>query len=332
MTEPIRIATAIPLDDDVLAQIRAVSPRVELVPFQFRPPRTGDPGEEHLAEARAALAYAEILFAQTNIPAAVILAAPRLRWYQVTSAGVDRMAKEGLLGGPFTVTNVRGLAAPAMGEYVIAMMLMLAKDLHIAVRDQAERKWSFHWSRELTGKTCGIVGMGAIGRETARRARAMGMRVVATRRRVSPGVTDPDCDAIYPHTALETLLGESDFVVLCMPLTDETRGMIGASQLNAMKATASLINVARGAVVDQEALITALRDGTIRAAALDVVEPEPLPSDSPLWELPNVILTPHISGAVEGYWARAAAIFIRNLHRYIAGEPLEGVVDEVLAY
>ncbi len=332
VSERLVIANAIPIEDEMVARMRAVSPRIDVVPLTYRPPRDGKPTAEQIAEVTAALRGVEVLFAQANLPGEALRAASSLRWFQVTSAGVDRMAADGLLDAGFTVTKVSGLAAPAMAEWVIAAMLILTKNIHVSLRQQAERKWGFHWARELTGKTCGIVGLGAIGRETARRARAMGMEVVATRRSATPDATDPDCDRLFPQADLRALLACADFVVLCMPLTAESRGMIGRLELAAMKPTASLINVARGAVVDQEALIRALQDGTIASAALDVVEPEPLPEESPLWSLPNVMLTPHNSGAVEGYWARAAEMFIRNLERYVAGEPLEGLADGRLAY
>ena len=162
--------------------------------------------------------------------------------------------------------------------------------------------------------------------------RSAGMRVVASRRTVVPGDSDDDCDLLVPYTDLATLLGESDYVVLCVPLTKETVRLIGAPELRQMKPSAALINIARGQVVDQDALVEALRDGTIAAAALDVTDPEPLPPESPLWDMPNVILTPHVSGAVEGYGHRAVEIFARNLRHYVRGEPLENVVDPVLAY
>jgi phosphoglycerate dehydrogenase-like enzyme len=333
MTGPVRVAITFRVDDEIVRAIEAVDPRVQVVDFPQIQLRPGVAlSDEEMAQAKAALADVEVIFGPNTLPPPLVEAAAKLKWFQVITAGVDRMVQDGLLGRQFVVTKVSGLAAPAIAEYVLATMLMLTKGLHTSVRDQQEHRWSFRFTAELRGKTCGVVGLGAIGREIAKRARAFGMRVVASRRRCAPGETDPDCDALYSHSELSRVLAESDFVVLCVPLTEETRGMIGATEIGQMKPTASLVNIARGAVVDQEALIAALQNGTIAGAALDVVEPEPLPADCPLWDMANVILTPHISGAVEGYGHRAAQIFLANLGRYVRGEPLANLVDPVLAY
>lgn len=333
MQDPIKVAITFNLADELIAEVRAVSPRIEILAF---PGMTLGRGQEmsdtELAAARIALRQAEVIFGMNTMPMTMFDDVTNLKWFQVITAGVDRMAKEGLLQRGFTVTKVSGLASVPIAEYCIGTMVMLSKSLHMAVRDQLEHKWQFRWSGELRGKTCGVVGMGAIGREVAIRARAFGMRVVATRRRVAAGDIDPDCDALYPFTGLDQLLTESDYVVLCVPLTDETSGLLGAAEFARMKPTASLVNIARGGVVDQAAMIAALKSGTIASAALDVFDPEPLPTDSPLWDMENVIVTPHLSGAVERYGHRATEIFIRNLQHYVAGEPLELVVDPVLAY
>jgi D-2-hydroxyacid dehydrogenase (NADP+) len=331
--EPVTVAIGFRLDPQVVDSIAAVDPRIRIV--QLPDAFWGDPSAltpELREQSKAALAEAEVLLATGRVPADLLEGAERLRWYQVITAGVDRMAAEGLLQRGFTVTNVRGMAAPGMAEYVIAAMLMLAKGLHICIQDQQKHEWKFRFTGELTGKTLGIVGMGAIGRETARRARAFGMRIIATRRTVAEGEQDADCDEMLPYTRLGRVLSESDYVALCLPLTPETRQAIGREELALMKRSACLINVARGPVVDQEALIEALSEGRIAGAALDVFDPEPLPPDSPLWDMPNVIVTPHISGAIEGYGHRAAGVFIANLRRYLAGEPLENVVNTELGY
>ena len=333
MPEPIKVAITFKLADELVEEVRAVSPRIEILDFPGMTLGRGqDLSEADLAAARIALSKAEVVFGTNTMPMTMFDDATNLKWFQVITAGVDRMARDGLLRRGFTVTKVSGLASVPIAEYCMGTMVMLSKGLHLAQRDQLAHKWTFRWSGELRGKTCGIVGMGAIGREVAIRARAFGMRVVATRRRVEPGDSDPDCDALYPFTGLDTLLRESDYVVLCVPLTDETSGLLGAPEFAKMKPTASLVNIARGGVVDQEAMIAALKNGTIASAALDVFDPEPLPADSPLWDMENVIVTPHLSGAVERYGHRATEIFIRNLRHYVAGEPLELVVDPVLAY
>ncbi|MFN0146036.1 MAG: D-2-hydroxyacid dehydrogenase [Dehalococcoidia bacterium] len=333
MAETITVAVTFGVDDEIRREILAVDPRVRLADFPAVALRPGAQLEEgQRAQAIAAIGEADVIFGPHSLPPELLAAATKLQWFQVITAGVDGMARQGLLNRGFVVTKLSGAAAPAIAEWVMGTMIMLCKGLHISARDQVEHKWNFRFTAELKGQTCGIVGMGAIGREVARRARAFGMPVIASRRRVNAGDSDPDCDALFAHSQLRDLLAQSDYVVLCIPLTDETRHVIGRDELKAMKPTASLINIARGAVVDQDALIEALRDGTISSAALDVFDPEPLPASSPFWEMSNVIMTPHISGAVEGYGHRAAAVFIANLRRFAAGLPLENVVDPVLAY
>jgi phosphoglycerate dehydrogenase-like enzyme len=158
------------------------------------------------------------------------------------------------------------------------------------------------------------------------------MRVVASRRTVPPGATDPDCDVLLPFSEVDRLAAEADYLVLAVPLTDETHHLIGAQQLAAMKPGAFILNVARGAVIDHDALVAALREGQIAGAALDVTDPEPLPPDNPLWEMENVIITPHVSGAIEGYFDRSGRVFAEQLGRFLRGEPLENVVDPALGY
>lgn len=330
MTEKITVAVGFPVREDVLAEIAAVDPRVHVVPL----PGIARPGGDEAGkdEWKHQLAEADVLFGPTSIPAEYLDAAPRLRWFQVINAGVDRLARDGQLGRGFVVTNVSGLVAVSIAEWVMGTALMLSKNLHHAVREQQARRWAGWRVGELEGQVMGIAGLGAIGRETARRARAFGMRVIATRRTVPPGASDPDCDEIVTYGQFDRLLGESDYLVLCVPLTPETHHLVGARELAMMKPTATVINIARGPVIDQEALITALRDGTIAAAALDVFDPEPLPAESPLWGMENVIMTPHVSGSIEGYGRRSATLFVENLRRFVAGEPLENVVDPALGY
>ncbi|MCL4230662.1 MAG: D-2-hydroxyacid dehydrogenase [Dehalococcoidia bacterium] len=330
MDGPVTVVVGFPVRDEVLDAIGRVDPRVQVVhlPGIARPGGAGPEAEEWKRQ----LATADVLFGPTSIAREYIEAAPNLEWFQVINAGVDRLANEGLLERGFVVTNVSGLVAVSIAEWVMGTVLMLAKNLHQAVRTQGERRWNAWRVGELAGQTMGIAGLGAIGRETARRARAFDMRVVASRRTAPPGAADPDCDEVVPYEDLERLLRESDFLVLCVPLTPETHHLVGARELAMMKPTATLVNIARGAVVDQDALIAALRDGTIAAAALDVFDPEPLPPESPLWGMDNVIMTPHVSGSIEGYGRRSAELFLENLGRFMAGEKLENVVDPKLGY
>jgi len=258
--------------------------------------------------------------------------APRLRWIQLTSAGADRLLNSGFIEEGVTVTTVSGLHATPIGEFVMAMILMFAKGAPQTVRAQLRHEWSRFAPRELYGKTVGIIGAGHIGAEVGRLAKAFGCRVLATTRSATSHSSAAYADDIMPVSELATLLAESDFVVVSVPLTEETRGMIAEPQLRSMKASAVIVNIARGAVIVQADLVRALRDGWIAGAALDVFEREPLPPESPLWEMENVIVTPHISGGTEIYNERAVGIFAENLRRYLSGEELANVVDPARGY
>lgn len=331
MTETLTVAIGFRADEDIVRAIEAVDPRIRVVTFpQMGSSRPVDP--EVKAEILRGLAPVEIMLVQANTTREYYDAVPALKWVQVIAAGVERMADEGLLKRGFRVTNIKGLSAPAIAEWVLGTMVMLEKGLHTSVRDQIEHRWGRHFVGELGGKTVGVVGMGAIGRETSRRARVFGMRVVATRRTAGPEARDPDCDELLSHAALDRLLEQSDYVVLCVPLTPETYHLIGESQFRKMKPTAKIINVARGPVIDQDALIKALKEGWIGGAALDVTDPEPLPPESELWDIPSVIITPHISGSIDNYVVRANEVFTDNLRRYLAGEQLRNLVDPELGY
>jgi phosphoglycerate dehydrogenase-like enzyme len=274
-----------------------------------------------------------------SMPADWAEQAPHLRWLQYPGAGVDRLFVSGLLSkqSPVVVTTAAGIHAVTISEYVFGSMLMFNWNWPQMVRLQDSHVWarSAGWyslgGRELAGQTLGILGLGNIGRRIARLGRAFGMRVVGTRRS-STSSPDPDLDQIYPHDQFLPLLAESDYVILSLPLTPETEGLIGAEELRAMKNTAYLVNIARGRVVDEQALIKALREGWIGGAGLDVAETEPLPSNNPLYGLPNVILTPHIAGVGVYYERRLAELFADNLRRYRAGEPLTNRFDPGRGY
>lgn len=259
-------------------------------------------------------------------------AAPNLKWIQLTSAGADRLINSGFVEDGIVVTTVSGLHATPIGEFVLASILMWAKGAPRTMRAQVAGEWTRFAPTELYGKTVGIVGFGHIGEEVGRLAKAFGCRVIATRRSTVTRETHSHADEVLPLGALPELLAESDYVVLSMPLTPETRGMIGEQQLRAMKPTALLVNIARGPVTVEADLIRALSEGWIAGAALDVFDQEPLPADSPFWSMSNVILTPHISGGTEIYNRRATDIFAENLRRYLNGEPLLNVVDPTRGY
>jgi len=229
------------------------------------------------------------------------------------------------------LTRTRGLHDKPVSEWVMMLLLAVSKRLPELVLAQQARRWQpLDVPVTLAGRTVGIVGYGEIGRAIAARARGFGLRLIATRRRPQPA---PELDALYPAEALPELLAQSDYVVICTPLTRETRGLIGERELRAMRPTAWLINVARGEIVQEDALLRALREGWIAGAALDVFSQEPLPPESPLWTAPNLLITPHNAGVRHPQFAaETLAQFIDNLGRYVRGEPLQNVVDKQAGY
>ena len=252
----------------------------------------------------------------------------RLRWLQCSGAGVDSLLPTGILNGGIVVTTAVGINTTPIGEYVFGSMLMFNRTWPEMVRLQDRHVWprSVTWyklgGRELAGQTLGIIGLGSIGRRVAQLGRAFGMRVLATRRTVQEGVQDPDVDQLYPTTQLHEMLGKSDYVVVSVPLTQETDHLLGEAELRAMQPHTYLVNVARGRVIDEQVLLRALKEGWIAGAGLDVTEEEPLSADSPLYTMPNVILTPHISGVSVKYDERLTDLFAGNLRRFRNGEPL----------
>lgn len=260
-----------------------------------------------------------------------------LRWAHTASAGVGGSLHDAMRASDVVLTNAAGIYAEPMADTVLAMILHFARGLDFAVRAQAGRRW---WKepfesadtpvRELAESTVGVVGLGGIGRAVARRAVALGMNVIATRRR---GTEGPEgVEVLSGEGALDRLLPRADYLVLAVPQTDETRGLVGARELGMLPDGAVVINVARGAVLDENALIDALGTGRLRGAGLDVFAREPLPEKSPLWHLPNVLVTPHVSGASTRFWRRQTDLIVENLRRYLRGEPLRNTVDKQAGY
>jgi phosphoglycerate dehydrogenase-like enzyme len=262
--------------------------------------------------------------------------AERLRWIQVTAASVAGLLFPALVESEVVITNGRGLHAVSMAEHTIGVILAFARKLHLARDAQRDAHWAQDELaggapfRDLAGATLGLVGLGTIGRAVAERARALGMRVLAVRRHPA---ADPDpAHEQWGTDRLPELLERSDVVVLAPPLTAATRGMIGREELGRMRPDALLVNLGRGPLVDEAALIEALERSRIAGAALDVFDSEPLPSSSPLWRMPQVILTPHVSGLGPRLWERGMELFARNLAAYREGRPLENVVDKRAGY
>lgn len=261
-----------------------------------------------------------------------------LKWVHFPWAGLDGCVPEELAGRDVVITNSAGVFAIPMAEHALALMLAFARGVHLCAGRGPGEVWHGEGAREgissamheLKGATLGILGYGGIGRATAERAKAFGMRVLALKRR--PGETDEWADEVWGTDRLDDLLAQSDYLLVSCALTPETEGMIGARELALMKPDAVLVNVARGSVLDEAALIEALRAGGIRGAGLDVTAEEPLPADSPLWEMGNVVITPHVAGASPETWGRQLALMRENLRRYASGEPLLNVVDKQAGY
>ncbi len=255
---------------------------------------------------------------------------PRLRWIHSRPAGVDRLLFPELVESDVTLTNSRGVFSGALAEWVLAALLFFAKDLARMRRSQAQGRWDPFEPELLQGRTAGIVGLGDIGRACARLLRCAGMRTLGLRR--TAPAANPDVDEVLPPAGLLELLSRADAAVVALPLTPETRGRIGARELAALRSHAVLVNVGRGAVVDEAALVDALRAGRIRGAALDVFQQEPLPAGHPFYALDQVLLSPHCADQIAGWREQANAVFLDNLARYLAGQPLLNLVDKRQGY
>jgi phosphoglycerate dehydrogenase-like enzyme len=261
-------------------------------------------------------------------------AASRLRWIQSPAAGVASLLFPELRASSVALTNARGIHGDAMAEHVLAVTIVLFRQIHLAVRRQMTHEWvkdSQARFRMLRGRTMGIVGLGSIGTAVAERAAALGADVIAVRRTISlprPAFVS----AVFPPAELGAVLERADVVVLTAPTTRETRGLVGATEIRRMRPDAVLVNVARGKLVREDELAEELSRGTIAGAALDVFEHEPLAASSPLWDLPNVVITPHTSAFRDDYWALAVDLFAANLRRFERGNPLVNLVDKAAGY
>lgn len=324
MTEDrINVLVAMDFSDEIMEQLRGISPRLHI--------------ERHFPKVPdSAYAEAEVMYTGSHFPEPE--QAPRLRWIQSHAAGSNHFLDRSIVQAEdVEITTASGIHATPMAEYCLAMMLAFAYRLpaHRRAQDRAEWDHDSPPALPLRGQTVGIVGYGSIGRELGRITDQLGMVVVATKRDlrqtssdekyVELGLGDEDASIpmrLYPPQAIASMVEVCDFVVLTTPLTDETYHLVDEAVFEAMKPSAILINVGRGAVVDEAALISALAAQKIAGAALDVTEKEPLPASSPLWQMDNVIITPHVSGKNQRYHERAAALFAENLERYVSNRPL----------
>lgn len=251
--------------------------------------------------------------------------ADRLRWVHAASAGVDVVLSTDVVRSGVTVTNSKGIFDPCIAEWVLGVMLLFAKDLLGSLHLQREHVWEHRDSEMLRRRRLLVVGAGSIGREVAKLAKAAGLRVEGIAR--SERLDDPDFGRVAPQGELHERLPEVDYVVVTAPLTEETRGMFGPAEFRAMKPTARFLNVGRGPIHQEEALVDALRAGEIAGAGLDVFETEPLPASSPLWDMPNVLVSPHQSGDYIGWTETLVELFVDNFRRFVRGEELRNVVD-----
>ncbi len=297
---------------------------------------SGDGGarasEEALAAVRDAHAYVG-----AGVPLAVLDAGPALRWIHSGSAGVSAALLAALAGRDVVFTNSAGTHAPPVAETAIAMILHFARGFDIAVRAQAAGRWDRARYddadgpvREVAGATVGVIGYGGIGSAVGRRAAALGARVLGLRRRGRDPA--PEAEVLTGDDGLRRVLAESAYLVLAAPATEHTRAMIDAAALSAMRPDAVLVNVSRGPLVDEDALVDALQAGRLRGAGLDVFAAEPLPEDHPLWRLHNVLITPHVSAVTPRYWEREVDLIVDNMRRFDEGRPLRNVVDREAGY
>ena len=269
----------------------------------------------------------------SRLPANLRETAPHLRWVQLISAGADVAIREGLEYSSLVFTTASGIHAVPISEWALGSMIALAKNFPAAIRAQdAVDYWKFIGG-ELAGRTAGILGLGKIGSRVAKLCRALDMRVLAMRRSVAePVAGQGDVDLLLPPSDLPRMLRESDFLIICLPGTPETIGLLGEEQIRQMKLGSYILNVGRGGIVDEVALVSALRDGHLAGAALDVFAREPLPPDSPLWSEPRLLMTAHVAGNSLLYEERATDLFLENLRRYLDGQDLLNVYDPDRGY
>jgi D-2-hydroxyacid dehydrogenase (NADP+) len=266
-----------------------------------------------------------------------VKAAKKLRWIHSPAAAVHTLIFPELINSDIQITNAREVHGPVVAEHVIALIFALAKKIPDAVRLQQKHEWGQQrmWDelprvREIAGATVGLIGLGSIGRAVTQKAKALGMRVIATREHPEKG--SEGADAVYRPAQINEIFRQADYAVLAAPITAATTALANAERLALMKPDACLINVGRGALVDETALAAALREKRIGGAALDVFPKEPLPPESPLWDLPNLLITPHTAALTDKIWERHYALFSENLRRYLRREPLLGLVDKHRGY
>jgi phosphoglycerate dehydrogenase-like enzyme len=324
MTFAMILVTTCPVSDRHLQNIREIVPGIDI-----RVHRNIQDAEADLPVADILLTYGEDLTPE------IIDKCTNLKYIPVISAGLERMPLKAIAKRNILVTNARGIHKGPMAEYTLGLILMFSRRFAQLYKNQLEHKWDRSIRiDELEGKTLGVIGAGSIGTEIAKRAKAFGMKTIGvarTQRSVERG--SEVFDEMFDRSGMDELLQRSDFVVVITPLTPETKGLIGAREIGLMKQTAVLINIARGPVVDEAALLKALQERTIAGAGLDVFNVEPLPADHPFWSLDNCIITPHLSSRSPKYMERAQEIFQHNLRVYVTGQgEMINVIDPQKGY
>jgi phosphoglycerate dehydrogenase-like enzyme len=323
-----------------LARIADAAPGAEVVfaPYdpghQQRTRRSEQPAAPDLAATepaidealREALARAEVMIA-LDAPLDLPVHAPHLRWIQAVGSGVGQFVPSRLHDGPIVLTNAAGIGAAPIAEWVLARVLSIYKRLDEHAAQQRAHHWEPQLGALLAGQQALVVGMGAIGTEVARRLQAFDVHVVGVRRSWAPGMTSPLADELIGPDRLLQALGSAHIIVVAAPGTAANANLFNAEAFAAMRPGAVFVNVARGSLVDESALMAALRSGHLRAAAIDVAKQEPLPADSPLWDTPNLAISPHSSTSSDRYLERIAELFYENLTRYLAEQELVNVVD-----
>jgi len=340
---PIAVLIASYIEPEHVSRIREAAPWAEVLyePALLPPPRypadhyntiQRSPDDER--RWRGLLARADVLFDFDHGHFADLpVVAPCVRWVQATSAGIGQLLRRTELDRTDIVfTTASGVHAVPLAEFVALAMLYFAKQVPRLLEQQRDHHWERFAGGELRGRTVAVIGLGKIGMEVARTSRALGLRVTGTRRSGAAAEPEAAVDMQRPLSELRELLADADYVVLAVPHTAETEGLIGARELSVMRRGAVLINIARGKVVDESALVEALRSGQIGGAALDVFAQEPLPAESPLWDLPNVLVSPHSASTADSENAKLTDLFCENLRRYREGRPLVNLFDRVRGY
>jgi phosphoglycerate dehydrogenase-like enzyme len=346
MSDRLNLLFATYLEPEHVERVRAVSPQLNVIYEPDLIPTSRYPGDhynsiqrtpEQEARWRELLASADILFDfdpshRQDLPEL----APRLRWVQATSAGIGQFVRRfgydnRMPGVVFTTAS--GVHARPLADFCVLAMLMFAKKLPQTLANQRARHWERYAGTDLVDRTLGVVGVGRIGAEVARMGQALGMRVLGVKRSVAGAdLAELHLDELFAPEQLGEVLRRSEYLVLITPHTDETEHMIGAAELALLPPGAVLINIGRGATIDEPALVAALQSGHLGGAALDVFAEEPLPQDSPLWDMPNVLVSPHSGSTSDRENTRLTELFCDNLRRFLAGEPLQNVLNTETLY